>query len=303
MKLLGIDPSNSFLVYEGSSFWGYPIWPAPTLVAVSIVDESSDTLEPGVNQRDVTFMDFVLVDEGYDPTSRVRKGRLFKRYEGTQPHSWHVLPHPAIPFEKQKMDANGVFEKRLGTYGDFGLTSFLKHKEIARPLFLLGNEREFTIWSLVEVEATVSGVPLVYLKSRKIFGALPRLKADSIPEEQLFRLQDKLATLAEDLYRAGPESVIDRCREAATAILSAYLHANGCGEKGKDLGALTNLFESRLEDKKDIVINLGRTLARLHARGKTAEQERRSVRQSSEQDAELAVQAVGLILRDLGWAE
>lgn len=302
MKMLGIDPDNSFLVYEGSSFWGCPIWPAPTLTAVSIVDESSAALEPDESQRDIRQMDFVLADEGYDPTSRVRKGRLFKRFEGVQPQEWHVQPHPIIPMERQKIDASGVKRKLLGSYIDFSLTAFLKHEGINKPLFILGNAREFTIWSLVEVEAIVSGEPLVYLRSRKVFGALPRLNIGAVPAEHLVLVQGKLDILAEDLYRAGPESVIDRSREAATAILSAYLQVSGQAVKGKDLGALLTLLEE-LHDKKYVVANLGKTIARLHSRGKTAEQVKRPVRVPCEEDAELAVQAIGLILRDLGWAE
>ena len=301
MKTLGIDPNSGFLVYEGSSFWGYPIWPAPTLVAVTIVDESSDHLVPGANQNDIARMDFVFIDEGYDPTSRVRKGRLFKRFGPLHPTEWHVSPHPAIPDERKMMSTDGVLMKLLGSYCEFSLTTYLKQQGIHRPLFLLGNEREHTIWALVDVEATVSGEPLVYLKSRKVFGALPQLNTDAIPDDYLDRVQEKLDTLAEDLYRAGPESVIDRCREAATATLSAYLQHNCVTQPGKDLGALANTYE-KANPQNQIITGQARTIARLHSRGKNAEQEKRGVRPPTEADAELAVQAVAIILRELGWA-
>ncbi|MCU7858306.1 MAG: hypothetical protein KZQ86_00425, partial [Candidatus Thiodiazotropha sp. (ex Lucinoma kastoroae)] len=181
MKTLGIDTNNSSLVYEGTSNWGYPVWPAPTLIAVTIVDESSSTLHPSGSQRDSSGMGYVLVDLGYDPTSRVRKGRLFKRFDGTQPSQWHVQPHPAILSERQMINTDGVLKKYLATYCDFGLTSDLNNQSISRPIYVLGNEHEFTIWSLVDVESTVSGEPLVYLKSRKVFGALPELSKDAVP--------------------------------------------------------------------------------------------------------------------------
>lgn len=301
MKTLGIDTHNSFLVYEGSTFWGYPIWPAPTLIAVSIVDETSKTLSPGKEQRNILQMDYVFIDEGYDPTSRVRKGRLFKLYEGGQPSEWHVPPHPAIPSEQIEMNKNGVLPKRLGSYCEFGLTSHLKQQGIDRPLFLLGNETEFTIWSLVDAEATVSGEPLIYLKARKIFGALPPLLIDAVPPEHLDRVKVKLDTLAEDLYRAGPESVIDRCREAATAILSVYLQHHGHTNAGKELGKLAMAYD-KAYPQNQVIAGQARTIARLHSRGKNSEQEKRDIRPPAEADAELAVQAIGLILRDLGWA-
>jgi hypothetical protein len=303
MKTLGIDQYSKFLAYEGSTFSGYPIWPAPTLIAVSIVDESSNTLSPGKNQRDVLQMDYVFVDEGYDPTSRVRKGRLFMRYGDIQPHEWHVKPHPLDSTEQIKAaNANGVIQKTLGTYSEFNLSSHLKQKRIDRPLFLLGNETEFTIWSLVDAEATVSGEPLVYLKARKIFGALPTLIIDAVTPEHFDRVKVKLDTLAEDLYRAGPESVIDRCREAATAALSAYLQQHGHTTPGNDLGKLAAAYDKAFPQNQ-VIAGQAQTIARLHSRGKNAEQEKRDVRPPTEADAELAVQAIGVILRDLGWAE
>jgi hypothetical protein len=306
MKMLGIDISKNFLTYEGGAFWGYPIWPAPTLIAVNIIDESSEVLQPGDNQRDVVQMDYVLVDEGYDPASRVRKGRLFKRHGNSQPQNWHVMPHPLDSKEQFVANVNssnrGVIQKPLASYGSFSLTTHLKNEGITRPLFLLGNKMEHTIWSLVDVEATVSGESLVYLKSRKVFGALPKLNTDAIPEGFLDRIQNKLDILAEDLYRSGPESVIDRCRDAATAILSAYLQQKGRVSSGKDLGDLAKAYES-VEPLNLVVAGQAKTINRLHSRGKNAEQEKRGVRPPTEVDAELAVQAVGMILRDLHWAD
>jgi hypothetical protein len=56
------------------------------------------------------------------------------------------------------------------------------------------------------------------------------------------------------------------------------------------------------EAKKFVVANCAHILALLHSRGKHVEQEKRAIRQITEQDAEFAVQAVGLILCDLDWA-
>jgi hypothetical protein len=273
MKMLGIDISKNFLTYEGGAFWGYPIWPAPTLIAVNIIDESSDVLEPGDNQRDVEQMEYVLVDEGYDPASRVRKGRLFKRYENSQPQDWNVMPHPLDSKEQFVANVNpsnrGVIHKSLATYGSFSLSTHLKTVGITRPLFLLGNKMEYTIWSLVDAEAIVSGESLVYLKLRKVFGALPKLNKGVIPAPFLDRIQDKLNVLAKDLYRAGPESVIDRCRDAATAILSAYLQQEGHVLSGKDLGDLAKAYDNT-HSQNHIIAGQARTINRLHSRGKKA---------------------------------
>lgn len=108
-----------------------------------------------------------------------------------------------------------------------------------------------------------------------------------------------MGKLEQELFRAGPESVVDRSREAATAILSKYLQSHGKTDPGKDLGHLANKIA---EAGFEVVANAARIIARLHARGKHAEQERRAIRPITEQDAEFAVQAVGVVLCDLGWA-
>lgn len=72
MKAIGID-QDLYLVYEGQRGWGQAVWPVPTLLAAAIIDESSKELTPAPN--DLQRSPFIFVDEGYDPASRVRKGR------------------------------------------------------------------------------------------------------------------------------------------------------------------------------------------------------------------------------------
>jgi hypothetical protein len=307
MKTIGISTDGSLLVYEGNGTTGYPVWPTPTLIPLAIVSEASDSLVPDKDQSDACRVNYVFLDEGYDPTSRVRKGRIFRPYSNMQPEGWHVSPHP---FDKQEQDAamssfsgSGRVRKSLATFSAFSLTAELKNNSINDPLFLLGNETDYTIWSLVDQEATLTGETLVYLKARKVFGALPELTPDILESEDTALAREKLDILAEDLHRAGPDSVIDRAREAATAIISAYLQSKGHeSAKRKDLGKLANLVSGPPEEK-NVVANLANTIAILHGRGKTAERQNRDTRPSSEPDAELAVEAVGLILRDLGWAK
>jgi len=77
----------------------------------------------------------------------------------------------------------------------------------------------------------------------------------------------KIGDMEEELFRAGPESIIDRSREAVTAILSKYLQNKSQVEAGKDLGALASAMAA---EKFEIVANAARIIARLHARGKHA---------------------------------
>jgi hypothetical protein len=70
------------------------------------------------------------------------------------------------------------------------------------------------------------------------------------------------------------------------------------GNSAQDLRALAKKLE---EEKKIIAASAAKIIARLHARAKLAERERRELRAIREQDAQLAAQCVGIILCKLGW--
>jgi HEPN domain-containing protein len=144
---------------------------------------------------------------------------------------------------------------------------------------------------------------LVTLKARQSLGALPELDWNLLPDKSGL-VKGKIESLLDDVYRAGAESIVDRAREAATAILSAYLQNEGIAEtNGKDLGALIELLVKRNDrNGQRIVACAAEIPQRLHSRGKHVEQEKHdNLRPIREQDAELAVQCIGVMLCDLGW--
>ena len=57
------------------------------------------------------------------------------------------------------------------------------------------------------------------------------------------------------------------------------------------------------EEKKNIVISASEIIRVLHPRAKPSEQEMRKARQPDEQDAELAINCLGVLLKDIGWAK
>lgn len=140
---------------------------------------------------------------------------------------------------------------------------------------------------------------MVILRARKSIGAIPNLNLDKILAADGQSVIDLVEKLEDELFRAGPESIVDRSREAATAILSKYLQSINKAEPGKDLGKLANKI---VDEGFEVVSNSARIIARFHARGKHAEQEKNKPRYITEQDAEFSVQAVGTILCDLDWA-
>ena len=103
----------------------------------------------------------------------------------------------------------------------------------------------------------------------------------------------------DEVHRAAPISVIDRARDAASQILLAHYQSdNG---PPKDLMDLAKQLEGH---KKIIAAGAAKIIARLHSRGKPTEREkRREMRAIREEDAQLAIQCVGTLLCELGWAD
>ena len=92
MKTIGFDTTN-FLVYEDNTFLGHPLWPSPSLLPATIVGERNNDLTPLDNNRH-EYPPFLFLDDGYDPTSRIRKGKIYEKFKSVQPYPWNVYPHP-----------------------------------------------------------------------------------------------------------------------------------------------------------------------------------------------------------------
>jgi len=294
---LGVEKDKG-LVYEGSGHWGHAIWPSPKLVPAAFTSSMNDKLAPSEGKLNPN--EYVFREESYDPVSRVRRG-YFYDVSGSQPMLWHVSPHPAIDHEKNEMSEHGTLEKRLYTLSVPYIPNILKEIE-GQPLVLLGSGESYTLWAITSVEKGISAGELVTLRVRQSFGALPVLESLAIPEQGRELVKDAISTLEEDLHRAGPESVVDRARETTAVILSVYLQDKDAAPKEKELGKLINVFVD-LEKNNKQVISSAATITRIfHSRGKHSVQDKMPIRSLVEQDAELAVNCVGVMLSDLGWA-
>ena len=295
---IGIEKYSN-LVYEGTSNYGHPVWPSPILLQVVVASEEDETFK-AAQVANFTADSLLFREETYNSSSRVRRGRLYKA-GNVIPAQWEVYPHPALAYEgKEAEKRNGTMSKSIYAFSSLRLKQYLKDKQLTRPIFILGAGDGFTIWTLVSIETSATGEEVVALRARKSIGALPHLDREQILASDGKSVIEKVEKLEEDLFRAGPESIVDRSREAATATLSKYLQSKEKVDPGKDLG---HLAEKIAKEGFEIVANAARCIARLHARGKHAEQEKYPLRDISERDAEFAVQAVGIILCDLGWAK
>jgi hypothetical protein len=294
---IGIE-QNDKLIYEGEGMYGRPIWPSPIVLQVVITNNSISDFEPA-KFRDLAPSSFLFREDSYDSVSRVRKGRLYKA-GNSQPIQWHLRPHPAIPDEERlARNAGGHLKKQLYAFNSFRLKPFLAKLNNLEPIFLLGSEQGFSIWTLINIETSAIGDEHIILRARKSIGALPQLNIEKISSDGGNSALEFLEKLGDEIYRASPDSVVDRAREAATAILSSYLQHLNVVKPGKDLSHLAKKAE---ENGKYIVSWSANIIARFHGRTKNAEQEKRNTRLLTEHDAEYAVLAVGTILCEIDWA-
>lgn len=293
MKTIGVDTDN-YLVYEGNGAWGHGIWPSPNLIPAAIVD-IADSNPIATYTGDLLHLEFLFVDEGYDPASRIRKGRLYVKGDG-QPQRWQVHAHPAL-FAGSKEGNGQMSQKSLVTFYSFHFYSKIQQRGIVEPGIILGSDKHYTIWTLADVETSISAEAILFIKSRKTLGVLPKINISSLTEDQIKDINRKLELVSHDLRRAGQDSVVDRCREAASAVINCFLKGGDLSHNYKDLGQLA---EPLRKLGKHVAANCADTLAKLHSCTKFIEQKARNVRMASEQDAEFAVQSLGVILVELG---
>lgn len=287
------------LIFEGVSNYGARvIWPLPLLTPAKFAFNTSlnTRLVPDVNSS-LENSEYLFREDAFDPVTRIRRGRFYKRNQGSQPARWTLRKPPPIEVNSRTEDVDAY------TFSSV-VPSELAVKGNQQLLVILGAGEAFSIWTVVNKETVHTREILVTLKSRQSFGALPEIDWNLVPDKSGL-VKGKIESLLDDIYRAGAESIVDRAREAATAILSAHLQSKGEVEaNGKDLGALIELLENRNDKNSQRIIRCAAEIPqRLHSRGKHAEQERRdNLRPICEQDAELAVQCIGVMLCDLGWA-
>ncbi|MBI3772901.1 MAG: hypothetical protein HY272_09405 [Gammaproteobacteria bacterium] len=291
---IAIDRDTS-LVYEAQSNWGHPVWPSPILLQVAIASVHETIFQPA-KYNVLPSTSLIFREETYDLSSRIRRGRIYQADQSIV-QQWNVWPHPALGTE---IGIGPYNRKHVYAFQSIRLRHHLKLLKIDQPVLLLGSEDGFTIWTLVNIETSAIGDEMITLRARKSGGALPELDREKILSNDGVSVIEYIDKLEEEIFRAGADSVVDRCREAASSILSKYLQSKGKVNPGLDLGGLADKIA---EEKLEIVANAARIISRLHPRGKHSEQEKRKLRQLTEQDAEFAIQAVGIILCDLGWAK
>src|SRR5687767_14798624 len=100
MFAIGIHESE-YLVYEGhigEMGYGRAVLPSPVLTPAWIISKKGDVVDL---PESATWLHTVIFrEDSFDPVTRIRRGRLFKRADGqAQPFKWQIQAHPAYTID------------------------------------------------------------------------------------------------------------------------------------------------------------------------------------------------------------
>jgi len=289
---LGYDDKSGH-VYEVIERASFPAVPAPILTPAKLIvaQEDWDALPAGVGHP----MQWMFREDTFDLVTRIRRGRLYEPTLGQNPLMHRVVPHP----QGSRLASD---ERELWLYNACLSLLSAHHRGMGSTL-ALGTSQAHSAWRIIQTEVLANRCVMVTLKSLSAFAILPDINTAKVPNEFRKQVTDEIERVLNSAFRETPISIIDHCRDATAMLLSRWLVDQGHAREilARDLAKVADAI-SRRPHEKDCVGQLARVIARLHVRGKTNEAHSKGLRQPVEEDAELALQALGFALRDLGWA-
>lgn len=299
---LGID-RQSGLVYEGLSEAELPAVPKPIVTQAKLIQAQLDwgNLPSGLLDSP---MSWIFREDTFDAVTRTRRGRLYEPLAGPdQPSSQRVVPHPYEDPLGRSTGQGGRLTKSLYVY--IACSSLLsKSNQGMGSTLALGSPRAASAWRIIQTEVLASGCVMVTLKSLAAFGILPDIDATKIEVEFKPAVTQAMNRVLDSAFRETPISVVDHCRNALAVLLSRWMVQQGHDRAvlADDLGKVAATI-GKAPYEKTCVSNLSQIVARLHGRGKGNEEHTRGLRVPVEEDAEMAIHALGFALRDIDWAK
>ena len=288
------------IVYEGNNELLWSLYPMPLI-------------SPAVCAF-IEGQHLVFREDSFDPMTRIRRGRFYRFFSENTGH-W-----------KASNVSNGIYGRLVGISSDMfdmenGFELALpKDKVIRKEIVQIGEGNAVTTWHVVGVEQNIFGQQVYTLRAQSLLGVLPELSDVPLDRENVLVEQQKITDvrvslndLTDSYHRFQPRSIVDAARETTRVILAAWA---GSESNSKDLKDITKLIpeSEKSEEMKLIPKNMSvlssavHIVNRLHSRGKTSEQERQAkkaitLRDPTEDDAQTSVHLVGMILREIGWAQ
>lgn len=298
---LGID-ENTGLIYEGSGNPDIPSIPLPTVTQAKLIEKELDwnDLPRGMGQDPFRW---IFREDSFDAVSRTRRGRLYQPWGNQQPHDMPVCPHPYDALSGLQPQPSQRPRKRIHVYVTCSDLLNRPGKGLGEIL-ALGTAQAVSAWRIVQIEMVASRAVMVTLKSLSAFGILPAVDEAKIRAEFRPAVAQALNRVLDASFRESPISVIDQCRNAVTVLISRWLAQQNHGDFiiERDLAEVARIVGEKPYEKF-CASNLGKTVALLHPRGKSNEQIPKNLRFPVDEDAELALHAVGFLVRDFGWAK
>jgi hypothetical protein len=273
--------------YEGNAHAVRTISPQP------VISQASCNFIVGVGSHEKD--ELVFREDSFDPVTRIRRGRLYVNRKAA--HVWDQVNidngmhlynwgnwKPDASYEPWKPDTN--FEK----FNSLNIQ--------------IGGEGLETKWRIVGLEKITIGHVLLTMRATSLLGVIPEL-ANAITDKDgnvidKKPIRESLDSLVDAFHRQQATSTVDMARETARVILRWW-----CGDLVEKMD-LTDAIKG-IPKNRYMAQHASHILAKLHSRGKSSEQERQAEKGSPlrpviEEDAECAVNLVGLLLREIGWA-
>jgi len=288
---LGID-KNNYTVYEGYLNWGArALLPPPNLFDLQVAETPEEALH--LLKKSSEYNRLLFREDGFDPVSMVRRGRIYE-LDKSQPKECRVCPVNEAELSMAR-ENHGVVKKPLTSYQPYLLST----RNTSQHLFAaIGRDTAYSIWRIVSNDHMYFNEELVTMRPLYFLGALPDLSPSSIPEQWRTKVLESVQKVVDSMYKANADSIVELCRHAASASLCARFHEDIPRLDKTDLGPLANKAE---EEGLRVIANCAMTLANLHSRIKPNIQMHYDCRPVCDRDAELAVQCLSFILRDLGY--
>jgi hypothetical protein len=239
------------------------------------------------------------------PSILVRRGRLYQNFGNVSKETVQVEAHPAVHSDLIKAANNGWrVPKELTVYIE-GTDLLLRRIRGEGARMALGQADAYSVWKIVQVERSLGSDVLLTLRAESALGILPELDTTRINPSNFATVKSAYDRALDAAYRELPTSVVDQCRNAAVVFISRWMQQ----EEGlelpleKDLGAWIKAIQIRFGEREKVALRSTlEIIAKLHSRGKDNERHKMSLRTVEEDDAALVVQALGFILREIGWA-
>lgn len=278
-------------VYEGSPSHGVRV-DLPFLLPYQFVGK-------GFGESDVRD-DFyrtgsrIFREDFFDPITRIKRGRFYY-LEGEA--DWYLQDNKRNDLKRVECRGGYAQRDRLITYQRSPLVELIRCTTY--PDVILGRDEFISIWKIISIETSVTGTPIVTLKSHRSFGETPEMIVGHVPDSVLTALKTAIEKLENSINRLGPTDVVDRCRDVLSVVFGEL-----CGNREKDLAKAISGYVAQQDRKHDNLISWAAYIVnRLHPRGKPNEQVRHGFREPSEEDAQLAVRCVWIVLVELGWGK